>query len=133
MGIKVLDCTLRDGAYVVNGNFGEERINGIIETLNSAGVDIIELGWLKDFEYRKDCVFFDNAQILNKNSALMFDYGKYNIDELTTGCGIIRIAFYKNDLDRISFAAEEVKNKGYKVFLQASNTIEYTDNEVEKL
>ena len=58
--IKVLDCTLRDGAYVVNGNFGEERINGIIETLNSAGVDIIELGWLKDFEYRKDCVFFDN-------------------------------------------------------------------------
>ena len=44
--IKVLDCTLRDGAYVVNGNFGEERINGIIETLNSAGVDIIELGWL---------------------------------------------------------------------------------------
>lgn len=56
--IKVLDCTLRDGAYVVNGNFGEERINGIIETLNSAGVDIIELGWLKDFEYRKDCVFF---------------------------------------------------------------------------
>ena len=32
--IKVLDCTLRDGAYVVNGNFGEERINGIIETLN---------------------------------------------------------------------------------------------------
>lgn len=133
MGIKVLDCTLRDGAYVVNGNFGEERINGIIETLNSAGVDIIELGWLKDFEYRKDCVFFDNAQILNKNSALMFDYGKYNIDELTTGCGIIRIAFYKNDLDRISFATEEVKNKGYKVFLQASNTIEYTDNEVEKL
>lgn len=57
MGIKVLDCTLRDGAYVVNGNFGEERINGIIEILNSAGVDIIELGWLKDFEYRKDCVF----------------------------------------------------------------------------
>lgn len=56
----------------------------------------------------------------------MFDYGKYNIDELTTGCGIIRIAFYKNDLDRISFAAEEVKNKGYKVFyrhLILSNTL----------
>ena len=46
MGIKVLDCTLRDGAYVVNGNFGEERINGIIEILNSAVVDIIEVVWL---------------------------------------------------------------------------------------
>mgnify|MGYP000720115922 CR=1 FL=1 len=156
MGIKVLDCTLRDGAYVVNGNFGEEKYTESITrhlALKRAArcargrkvsrfftdrqihfaVFRFELGWLKDFEYRKDCVFFDNAQILNKNSALMFDYGKYNIDELTTGCGIIRIAFYKNDLDRISFAAEEVKNKGYKVFLQASNTIEYTDNEVEKL
>lgn len=133
MGIKVLDCTLRDGAYVVNGDFGEERINGIVETLNSAGIDIVECGWLKDFEHKKDCVFFDDAQILDKNSALMFDYGKYNLDKLTKGCGIIRIAFYKNDLDRISFAAEEVKDKGYKVFLQASNTIEYTDFELEKL
>ena len=43
---------------------------------------------------------------------------------------IIRIAFYKKSLDEISFVAEEVKNKGYKVFLQPSNVKEYSKNEL---
>ena len=58
----------------------------------------------------------------------MFDYGRYDVNKLKqkSNVDIIRIAFYKEDLDRISFVAEEVKNKGYKVFLQASNTIAST-------
>lgn len=133
MGIKVLDCTLRDGAYVVNGNFGQERIRGIINCLNSAGVEIIEHGWLKETEPKDDYVFYTQPYSA-ANSAFMFDYGKYDIENLRQGNGnIIRIAFYKKDLDQISFAAEMVKNKGYKVFLQASNTIEYEEKELEKL
>ena len=46
MGIKVLDCTLRDGAYVLDSMFGEVSIAGIISDLTSAGIDIIECGWL---------------------------------------------------------------------------------------
>lgn len=133
MGIKVLDCTLRDGAYVVNGNFGQERIRGIIDALNSAGVDIIEYGWLKDTQCEADDVFY-NQPDNTENRALMFDYGKFDINNLEQcSNNIIRIAFYKKDLDQISFAAEMVKNKGYKVFLQASNTIEYNESELEKL
>lgn len=133
MEIKVLDCTLRDGAYVTEGFFGEDCISGIKNCLKSAGVDIIECGWLKDFPHQTGSVFYNNANLTDVNSALMFDYGKYNINNLSNGEGIIRIAFYKNDLDKISFAAEAVKNKGYKVFLQASNTISYTENELEHL
>ena len=133
MKIKVLDCTLRDGAYVTNGLFGDKNINGITSCLKSAGVDIIECGWLKDFEHQKDSVFYENTEGLLPNYALMFDYGKYNIQKLLPGNGIIRIAFYKDDLDKISFVAEAVKNKGYKVFLQASNTIAYSKKELEHL
>ena len=133
MKIKVLDCTLRDGAYVTNGLFGDININGIKSCLKSAGVDIIECGWLKDFKHKKDSVFYKNTEGLLPNYALMFDYGKYNIQKLLQGNGIIRIAFYKDDLDKISFVAETVKNKGYKVFLQASNTIAYSENELEHL
>lgn len=132
MGIKVLDCTLRDGAYVTGGKFGQERISGIIDTLISAGVDIIECGWLKDVQPDKNSVFYNQPERIT-NSAFMFDYGKYDIDKLNHGSNIIRIAFYKKDLDKISFAAEAVKDKGYKVFLQASNTIEYEEAELEKL
>jgi len=49
--IQLLDCTLRDGAYIVNGKFPDNVINGIIMKLNNANVDIIECGWLKDSEY----------------------------------------------------------------------------------
>ena len=107
MGIKVLDCTLRDGAYVVNGCFGKERIQGIFDTLSSAGVDIIECGWLKDAPQSPDCVFY-NQPNNQTGCAFMFDYGKYDIEKLQHGQNnIIRIAFYKKDLDKISFAAEE--------------------------
>ncbi len=133
MGIKVLDCTLRDGAYVTEGIFGESCIFGIKACLKSAGVDIIECGWLKNFSHLRDSVFYENAEKLDLNTAIMFDYGKFDIAKLSKGEGIIRIAFYKEDLDKISFAAEAVKNKGYKVFLQASNTVAYSESELEHL
>lgn len=138
MGIKVLDCTLRDGAYIVNGKFGEECIAGIIHTLRAAGVDIVECGWLRQEAHTKDDVFFNCPSDLKADSqsfALMLDYGKYDLDklDLKSNIGIIRIAFYKEDLDKISFAAEKIKTKGYRVFLQASNTIDYNEKELEKL
>lgn len=138
MGIKVLDCTLRDGAYVVDGNFGNECISGIIHSLKAAAVDIIECGWLKSEPYKAGSVFYNSPKDLKEESpsfALMLDYGKYNLDnlDLKSNVGIIRIAFYKENLDKISFAAEKIKTKGYKVFLQVSNTIDYNDKELEKL
>lgn len=138
MGIKVLDCTLRDGAYVVNGKFGKECILGIINFLRAAGVDIVECGWLKNKPFTDGSVFFNqpsDLKIENPSYALMFDYGKYDIDKLNlkSDVGIIRMAFYKEDLDKISFVAEKIKSKGYQVFLQASNTIDYTEKELGKL
>ena len=41
MSIKILDCTLRDGAYVTNSEFGESSIRGIITQMQKAHADII--------------------------------------------------------------------------------------------
>ena len=143
MGIKVLDCTLRDGAYVVNSFFGAECIKNIIETLSSAGVDIIECGWLKETENGAGFVNYDTVSDAEKyiplskktDTALMFDYGRYDIGKLahSNTVDIIRIAFHKQNLDEISFTAEQVKAKGFKVFLQPSNIKEYNDKDIEKL
>ena len=51
--IKLLDCTLRDGAYIVDSAFGIPAIKGIIKKLQEANVDIIECGWLKDKEHQE--------------------------------------------------------------------------------
>ena len=55
--IELLDCTLRDGAYIVNGNFGDDIIVGIIKKLDAAKVDIIECGWLKDAAHGEGSVY----------------------------------------------------------------------------
>ena len=45
---QILDCTLRDGAYLVDKNFGNENIVGIVNGLVKAGIDIVEIGFLQN-------------------------------------------------------------------------------------
>ena len=40
--IYLLDCTLRDGGYVNNWEFGEENIIEVARKVVQAGVEIIE-------------------------------------------------------------------------------------------
>lgn len=143
MGYKILDCTLRDGAYVVDSKFGEKRICDIITTLENSKIDIIECGWLRNCVHEKNSVLYKVPEDakgylegVKSQFSLMFDYGRYEVSQLPQNSGlidIIRIAFYKKSLDEISFVAEEVKNKGYKVFLQASNVKDYSKNDLVKL
>lgn len=56
--IELLDCTLRDGAYIVNAKFGDSAIKGIMKKLQDANIDIIECGWLKDAPYEEGTSFF---------------------------------------------------------------------------
>ena len=46
--IKLLDCTLRDGGYVNDWNFGHDNMVNIFERLISSGVDILGVGFLDD-------------------------------------------------------------------------------------
>lgn len=56
--VKILDCTLRDGSYIVEGNFGGKAISGIIKRLQDAKIDIIECGWLKNPEYKNGSTYY---------------------------------------------------------------------------
>ena len=44
--VQVLDCTLRDGGYVNNWEFGKGVMRSVLEKLNGAGIDIVECGFL---------------------------------------------------------------------------------------
>lgn len=45
---KILDCTLRDGAYLIDKRFGDNAIHGIIKGLMKAKTDFIEIGFFQD-------------------------------------------------------------------------------------
>ena len=135
MPIRVLDCTLREGLYAVNP--ASMDTESIINSLCAAGVDIIERGKLQDGSSSADMYkHLEALRYTNSACALMFDYGKFNENKLPS-CkekgSIIRISFYKKNLEEVSFSAEKVKSKGYKVFMQPSNIPEYSEAEILRL
>ncbi|MBO4740617.1 MAG: pyruvate carboxyltransferase, partial [Bacteroidales bacterium] len=46
MNVKILDCTLRDGGYINNWDFGAVCIREVVSKLIAANIDIIEVGFL---------------------------------------------------------------------------------------
>ena len=46
--LYLLDCTLRDGGYVNDWEYGAGSIKSIFSRLDSAGVDAIEVGFLDE-------------------------------------------------------------------------------------
>ena len=145
--IELLDCTLRDGAYIVNAEFGENAIKGIIANLQNAHVDVIECGWLKDTPHKPGTSFFhlpdDLKQYMtgpkNKYSTyvMMIDYNRYDCSQLPQCDGetidAIRVVFPKDKVAEGVALVDVIRNKGYKVYLQAANTLGYSDAELLQL
>jgi 4-hydroxy 2-oxovalerate aldolase len=59
MTLHFLDCTLRDGGYYNAWDFSENLINDYLESMKSAGVDVVELGFrfLKNQGFKGACAF----------------------------------------------------------------------------
>lgn len=142
--IKVLDCTLRDGAYIVGGNFGDRAIKGIIEKLGNAGIDIIECGWLKNDAHQKGSTYYhlpeDILPYLKKKDATyvaMIDYNRYDVEQLSPYDGksidAIRVVFPRGKVGDAIAIGERIRKKGYRVFFQVANTLGYTDEELTEM
>ena len=90
---KLLDCTLRDGGYVNDWEFGHDKIIEIFERQVSSGVDVIEIGFLDDrrkFDINRT-IMPDTQAVnkifggLDKGKAMvvaMIDYGTCGIEHL---------------------------------------------------
>ena len=89
--MQLLDCTLRDGAYIVDAKFGTSAIKGIIDKLQNANIEIIECGWLKNSEHKIGTTFFhvpeDISMYVNNKSensifVAMIDWDRYDLEYL---------------------------------------------------
>jgi 4-hydroxy 2-oxovalerate aldolase len=140
--ILILDCTLRDGGYINNWNFGKKAIRDIIFNLERSGLDIIECGFLQDKPYNSDIALFNNvdqiAQLITpkKQGVLyvaMIALGDIEPEKIKpydgTSIDGIRLTFHKEDWKPAKIAAEILIDKGYKVFVQPVGTTTYSDTE----
>ena len=58
--IRLLDCTLRDGGYINDWNFGFHTTRDIIRKLVDSQVDYVEIGFLRNCTYDKDHSLYNN-------------------------------------------------------------------------
>ena len=147
--IKILDCTLRDGGYINNWNFGKKNIETITKNLADAGVDVIEIGFLTDKPHSQDDSLFTTTKDLedvskNKKSSLlagMIALGEKEINPLKlddaskSGLDVVRITFHNDasEIDRAISYANILHSKGYKVCMQPIGTTSYTDKDLVAL
>lgn len=137
--IKILDCTLRDGGYLINWEFGEKKIQSILENLILSGIDFIECGFLKEQNYNSDKTFFDSILRLEKyakseqNYTLMVNFGEYNIKNFSTCKNKnikIRVAFKKDNQQEALVYIRQLKNLGWDVFANPMSTNTYSKDEL---
>ena len=124
--VKLLDCTLRDGGYVVNTIFGDLAIKGITQKLLNTRIDIIELGYVKDCIHKEGSTTYSCMEELQKllpksknpntEYAVMIEYNKL-ISAEKSNIDIVRICFFKNDRFSVIDYAKKIEQKGYKIFL----------------
>ena len=60
--ILFLDCTLRDGAHVVSGEFKRSRIINVVRKLTESKTDIIEIGFLKEGNESLDKIYYPKIE-----------------------------------------------------------------------
>lgn len=145
--IDLLDCTLRDGAYINGSEFGTQTIGGVVKRLQEANVEIIECGWLKDSPHKEGNSYYhlptDLEQYLlvpkrkDTTYVAMIDYNRYNLDYLPENNGrnidAIRVVFPHGKVDEALKLVQPIRDKGYKVFFQAANTLSYTNEDLVEL
>ena len=140
--IKILDCTLRDGGYVNNWDFGCKNIDKIISNLVCANIDYIECGFIKSDEYLKDKTFFNSFNQIGASTiletkktmfCLMINYGEVPIECIPNSFSenfIIRVVFKKNKRMEAIEYSKKLMDMGYKVALNPMNTIGYSTEEL---
>ncbi len=151
--IKLLDCTLRDGGYINDWRFGKDAIQDMTKKLADTGVDILELGFLKDEPYQPDRTVFNSMEQVKKligkkkpgvNYAVMCEVvNPLPLEMLAPAdqdsADIIRVIVWKTKRDqngRVMDALKEgfeycrgIVEKGYKLCVQPARVDQYSDSE----
>lgn len=146
--IKLLDCTLRDGGYLNDWEFGHANLLSIFERLVSSGTEIIEIGFIderRQFDLNRSimptssCARKIYGKTDKRNAIIvgMIDYGTCSIQQLEkcedSYLDGIRVIFKKHVMHEAIAFCQEVKNLGYKVFAQAVSITSYNDEELLEL
>lgn len=146
--LKLLDCTLRDGGYINDWNFGHNTLINVFERVTTAGIDFIEVGFLdqrQPFDVNRSimpttaCMAQIYGGLSKKNTEVvgMIDYGTCDLNNIQpckdSFLDGIRVIFKKHLKEEAIAFCKQLKKLGYRVFAQAVSITSYNDEELMEL
>ena len=141
--ISLLDCTLRDGGYVNDWQFGRDTIRGFGNKIARTGVEFYEVGFIKGDKYNPDRAVFPDIKsfeemITPKKKDILY-VGMLDMSAPVsrdvivpyTGTSIdgIRVIFKKDKIEEAYEYCQYIKEQGYLLFVNLVGTDAYSDEE----
>lgn len=145
--IQLLDCTLRDGGYINEWEFGEKAVNGLIQGSCHAGTDILELGFLRDIRYEKGTAVFSSMQQVErlvkdvpgerKYAVMCEALNPLPVEKIEPYAGgkvrIIRVIVWKRLMNEGYEYCRRLVEKGYRICVQPNRVEQYSDEEYRNM
>lgn len=141
--VCLLDCTLRDGGYVNDWDFGEDTIRGFGRKIAQTGIELYEVGFIKGDTYNPNRSVFPDiesiAPMISPKSKNMKYVGMLDmsapipLERITPYDGNsidgIRVIFKKDKIEEAYRYCERIQELGYFVSVNVVGTDLYTDAE----
>lgn len=141
--VYLLDCTLRDGGYINDWNFGEETIKGFGRKIAKTGIELFEVGFLKGDAHNPDRSVYPDvrsiAPMIQPKASHMKYVGMLDmsapipLDRITPYDGMsidgIRVIFKKDKIEEAYRYCERIQELGYFISVNVVGTDVYTDAE----
>lgn len=141
MGVRITDCTIRDGGYLLKKNSDPEFVKGVMKGLAEAGIDFVETGFLQTNVTGETLVYANSVDARKylpedrgRTQFLGFcDNSRYSADKLDPYDGKsfkwLRISFAKHEIDASVEFCRRAQEMGYIVQFNPMDAISYTDEE----
>lgn len=141
--VYLLDCTLRDGGYINDWNFGEDTIKGFGRKIAKTGIEIFEVGFLKGDTYNPSKSVFPDIQSIASMIQPKAKHMKYvgmldmsapiPLERIVpydgTSIDGIRVIFKKDKTEEAYRYCERIQELGYFISVNVVGTDLYSDAE----
>lgn len=139
--VHIVDCTIRDGGYLLDKNSDPRFVTGILQGLVDAGIDYTETGFLQSKTNGETIVYHNSRDVIKylpsnaRNTTYLgfCDNSRYTAGELDICDGTsfkwLRISFAKHEIEESLKFCKVAKDKGYQVQFNPMDSISYSMEE----
>ena len=141
--VYLLDCTLRDGGYINDWNFGIETIRGFCRKIAQTGIELFEVGFIKGDKNDPQKTLFPDvqsiAQVISPKAPHLKYVGMLDMSAPVpleriprydgTSIDGIRVIFKKDKMEQAYEYCQKLQEKGYFVSVNIVGSDLYTDME----